>query len=117
MGVSSIEQWFEEQDPGRLRAFIIAQSRLMEMIAKSAPLDVILGELMRMLEQQIDEMLCSVLLLTDDNKHLTVGAAPSLPADYSRAIDGGAIGPYAGSCGTAAFTRRQIVVEDIAHDP
>lgn len=34
-----------------------------------------------------------------------------------RAIDGQAIGPQAGSCGTAAYRREPVIVEDIATDP
>lgn len=36
---------------------------------------------------------------------------------YAHAIDGVAIGPAVGSCGTAAFTRRQVIVSNIAEDP
>jgi GAF domain-containing protein len=45
------------------------------------------------------------------------GAAPSLPEEYSNAIHGVTIGPMVGSCGTAAFTARTVVVTDIAVDP
>ena len=34
-----------------------------------------------------------------------------------RAIDGQPIGPSAGSCGTAAYRREPVIVEDIATDP
>ena len=44
-------------------------------------------------------------------------AAPSLPDEYTRAIDGATIGPRVGSCGTAAFTKKQIIVSDIETDP
>lgn len=64
-----------------------------------------------------DEILTSVLLLSVDGKHLTTGAAPSLPKAYSDAINGLEIGPSAGSCGTAAFTGRPVYVTDIATDP
>ena len=70
-----------------------------------------------MLEEQVDGMACSVLLLSEDRKHLRHGAAPSLPDSYRRAIDGAAIGPRAGSCGTAAFLKRPVIVTDIARDP
>lgn len=63
------------------------------------------------------EMLTSVLLLEEDGKHLRHGAAPSLPKGYCDAIDGAAIGPSAGSCGTAAFTGRAVYVTDVATDP
>ena len=42
---------------------------------------------------------------------------PSLPDAYNRAIDGAPIGPNVGSCGTAAFRREAVFVEDIANDP
>ena len=61
--------------------------------------------------------LASILLLDADGLHVRHGAAPHLPAAYTQAIDGLAIGPTAGSCGTAAFTRRPVYVEDIETDP
>lgn len=64
-----------------------------------------------------DEILTSILLLSDDGKHLLHGAAPSLPSDYSKAIHGLEIGPSAGSCGTAAFSGQPVYVSDIATDP
>ena len=48
---------------------------------------------------------------------LELTALPSLPDDYNRAIDGAPIGPRVGSCGTAAYTGRPVVVSDIATDP
>jgi signal transduction histidine kinase len=55
-------------------------------------------------------------LLVDGNR-LRHGGAPSLPKAYTDAIDGGVIGPCAGSCGTAAYRGQQVIVEDIATDP
>jgi len=60
---------------------------------------------------------CSILLLDPDKAHLRQTAGPSLPAKYNAAIDRIAIGPSAGSCGTAAFTRRPVIVADISADP
>lgn len=59
----------------------------------------------------------SVLLLDEDLVHLRHGAAPHLPAEFVAAIDGSPIGPAAGSCGTAAFRREAVIVEDIDTDP
>jgi GAF domain-containing protein len=56
-------------------------------------------------------------LLEDDGKHLRHGAAPSLPKPYTEAINGGAIGPRAGSCGTAAYRTEPVFVSDIETDP
>ncbi len=57
----------------------------------------------------------SVLLLR--NGSLFVGSAPNLPSEYNRAIEGVAIGPGVGSCGTAAFSRQAVYVIDIETDP
>ncbi len=87
------------------------------MIALGAPLQETLSELLRFLERDTPEMLCSLLLLAPDGLHMRHCAALSLPADYSRSIDGAAIGPQAGSCGTAAYRRQRVVVTDIESDP
>jgi len=42
---------------------------------------------------------------------------PSLPASYAALLEGMAIGPGVGSCGTAMHRREAVVVSDIEHDP
>ena len=98
-------------------ALIDGQKEVLELIAKGVPLAESLTALLRMIESQSGEMLCSILLLDDDGIHVRHGAAPSLPEAFSRAIDGLPIGPRAGSCGTAAFRREPVIVEDIGSDP
>lgn len=92
-------------------------SSILELIAKGAPLDQTLDSLVRAVELGNKEMLCSILLIDEDGKHLHLGAAPSLPDFYNTAVDGLEIGPGAGSCGTAAFTRERVVVIDIQTHP
>jgi signal transduction histidine kinase/PAS domain-containing protein len=92
------------------------ESRILEMIAREAPLEEILENLARVLEAQFTGLLCSVLLLDEDGLHARQGAAPSLPEAYSKAIDGLCIGPKAGSCGTAMYRRETVVVTDILQD-
>ena len=62
-------------------------------------------------------LLTSILLLSSDGTRLSHGAAPNLPRSYRKAIDGCAIGPRSGSCGTAAYLGRPVHVADIATDP
>ena len=69
------------------------------------------------MEEQSDGMLCSILLFDADTNQLHSGAAPSLPEAYTRMLQSITIGPTVGSCGTAAYLRKRIVVEDIAVDP
>jgi PAS domain S-box-containing protein len=91
--------------------------RILEMIARDAPLEEILEKLVGVVERRFDGTLCSVLLLGGDGQHLRHGAAPSLPKPYIAAINGLSIGPKAGSCGTAMYRKEPVVVTDILHDP
>jgi two-component system, sensor histidine kinase and response regulator len=93
------------------------QKEVLEMVAAGAALHVTLDTLVRSIEAQAPGMLASILLLDADGIHVRHAAAPSLPASFMRAIDGQAIGDQAGSCGTAAWRREPVIVEDIATDP
>jgi PAS domain S-box-containing protein len=101
----------------RAEELLAGQNRVLEMIARGKPLAETLDGLARFIESQCSGMLCSVLLLDEEGRHLQHGAAPSLPEAYSRAIHGLAIGPRVGSCGTAAFRREAVVVTDTYEDP
>jgi hypothetical protein len=101
----------------RAEALREGESRILEMIARDAPLKEILEKLVLVVEAQFAGLLCSVLLLDEDGRHARHGAAPSLPKPYSEAIDGLCIGPKAGSCGTAMYRREPVVVTDILQDP
>jgi len=98
-------------------ALLSGQKRVLEMIATGYSLNYILDGLCRVIEEHSNGMLCSVLLLEGDPRRLHHGAAPSLPKDYSDALDGLAIGEHVGSCGTAAHCEKLVVVSDIATDP
>jgi hypothetical protein len=95
-----------------------AHSKVLELAISDAPLESTLGELVRIVETTSRTgVLGSILLMDKDGRHLRLGAAPSLPRDYSAAIDGAEIGPCAGSCGTAAYLGAAVFVSDIASDP
>ena len=101
----------------RAEALREGESRILEMIARDAPQEEILENLVRVMEAQFAGLLCSVLLLDDDGQHARHGAAPNLPKAYIEAINGLPIGPKAGSCGTAMYRREPVVVTDILRDP
>ena len=97
--------------------FRSSQNRIREMIAANAPLSEILATLVLLIEAQSPEMLGSVILISDDGNHIRHVVAPSLPEHYVKAIDGSPIGPKHGSCGTAMFRGKPVVVSDIFTDP
>ena len=103
------------------RAFSLAlmesQSRVLELIARGAPLERVLESLILAIERLSNDMLGSVLLLAEDGVHVRHGAAPHLPVAYWSALDGARIGPNAGSCGTAMHRGKLVIVDDIENDP
>ncbi len=103
---------------GRDAQLLTAQLDLLSGVVAGSSVERALDALLRVVERVSNAgLLASVLLLDDEGRHLRHGAAPSLPASYCTAIDGVEIGPTVGSCGTAAFRRRQVIVEDIDQDP
>jgi PAS domain S-box-containing protein len=103
--------------PWQAEAFQAGQHQVLEMIATGAPLAQVLTLLVHVIEDQCEGMVCSVLLADADGVHVRLGAAPSLPDEYSRRIDGQPIGPRVGSCGTVMQVGRPVIVTDIVTDP
>ena len=91
-------------------------TRVAVRIAAGDPMADIFLSIIAGVEGEHPGVLCSILLLKD-LRHLVLGAAPSLPDFYNQAIEGVEIGPKVGSCGTAAWFKRRVIVEDIATDP
>ncbi|MBI3561112.1 MAG: PAS domain S-box protein [Gammaproteobacteria bacterium] len=94
-----------------------AQSQVLEQVVAGRPLPEVLTTLAVLLELQIPGAVASILLLDRDAIHLRHGAAPHLPEALNQALDGLAIGPCAGACGTAVYDRRLVVIEDFQTDP
>lgn len=95
----------------------VDRSRALEYLAAGAPLRRVLEHVVRAVEKARPGMFCSVLLLDKDKKSLWLGAGPSLPDFYNDAIDGIEIGPRVGSCGTAAYLKQRVMVEDVRIHP
>lgn len=101
----------------KVEDFRHGQAQILQRLAANAPLSEILKRLVLLIEAQVPDMLCSVLLLSEDGEHVVHGAAPSLPEEYVKAIDGSPIGPKQGSCGTAMYRGEPVFVTDILADP
>ncbi len=104
-------------DRKRLEMLKIEQDTILERIAVGAPLLETLNSLITTIENQYSNLICSIHLLSADGKRIHHGASINLPSDYIDALEGVEIGPTVGSCGTAAFEHRTVIVEDIANDP
>jgi PAS domain S-box-containing protein len=94
------------------------EKSVLEKIASGASLETVLDVLVRGVEaQSCDGMMCTVLIFDEVAQCLRHGAAPSLPEEYNRAVDGIRVGPRAGSCGTAAYERERVFVTNVSTDP
>ena len=112
----TVDRW--DVSDASFRAMEKLSSRtVLGMIAAGSALPDVLDCLVRFVERQADGMRCSVLMLDESGSHIRHGAAPSLPEEYVRAIEGLPIGPQHGSCGTAMFVGAQVIVTDIQTDP
>jgi diguanylate cyclase (GGDEF)-like protein/PAS domain S-box-containing protein len=100
------DYWIAEK---RLRA----RSDMLEMVAKSSALKDILDVIVKQIQHESPLSLCSVLLFDQAEQCLYLGAAPDFPDFYNQAIDGVKIGMNVGSCGTAAYLKKRVIVEDI----
>lgn len=94
-----------------------SKNELLEMVATGQPLLPVLNRLTALIESQFDGLYCSVLLLDLDGRHVHVGAGPRMPPGYMEQLEGIEIGPTVGSCGTAMYDDRLVVVDDIATHP
>jgi PAS domain S-box-containing protein len=101
----------------KAEALLLGRNTVLEKLAMGAPLLEVLSVLVEISEKNSPGMLSSVLLLDKEKKHLLHEAAPSLPDFYNEAINGLKIGPDVGSCGTAAYTGKRVIIEDIMTHP
>ncbi len=92
------------------------QQLILSALADELPITDIADQLCRRVEQVAPDVICSVLHIDAEGLMHPLGG-PSLPDDYSRALDGVAIGPDVGSCGSAAFFGKSVLSTDIDADP
>ena len=92
------------------------QQLIMNALADEIPIADIADQLCRRVEEIAPDVVSSLLHIDAGGLIHPLGG-PSLPEDYSRALDGVAIGPDIGSCGSAAFFGKAVLAMDIDTDP
>lgn len=90
---------------------------VLRRLALDEPIGRVLETLCLAVERRAPGMVCTILLLDADGRHLRHGAAPNLPPDLWQPIDGLETGPSVGSCGTAVYRKQRVIVEDISTSP
>ncbi len=92
------------------------QQLIMTALADEIPITEIADRLCRRVEQIAPDVVSSLLHIDADGLIHPLGG-PSLPEDYSRALEGIAIGPDVGSCGSAAYFGKAVLAMDLDTDP
>ncbi|WP_366552972.1 PAS domain-containing protein [Aquibaculum sediminis] len=91
------------------------EATVLDAVSAGLPLSAILETLTETVDRLQPGVRSSVQLV--DGGHLHHGAGPHLPEAFNRAVDGLPVREGAGSCGTAAARRRQVVVGDTQASP
>ncbi len=103
-------------DIDRITGILEAQQKVISMITSGDALPDCLDAICRLIESLLAEANARTSILLLEDTRLKHGGAPSLPKAYCDLIDGIEIGPRVGSCGTAMYKKRQIIVSDISTD-
>lgn len=93
------------------------QARLLELVAKGMPLDRLLEELVLMIEARMGDTRAAVMVMTDDGRQLSLGAAPSLPAEYCQLVNLIEVSHDSGISGIAAFSGEPQSALDLMDAP
>lgn len=92
------------------------QQDVLVAVASGAPLPSVMALLCKRAETLAKDAVCSIIRV-DAAGCLRPLAGPSLPQEYTDKIDGVAIGPMIGSCGSAAFLGEPVEVTNVKTDP
>ncbi|WP_145563947.1 bifunctional diguanylate cyclase/phosphodiesterase [Yersinia aldovae] len=98
------------------KMYEVLQYKVLEALIKEHSLEDVMSLLCHEVERIAPEVTASILQANGQN-HLSHLAAPGLPLTYTAALACVPISPFDGSCGTAAFRKKPVEVQDIATDP
>ena len=87
--------------------------KILELIAKDGVLKTIGNTIVESIESHITNSIATIQLLDMETKKLHLLSTLNLPKEVSQSIEGITIGPKVGSCGTAAFLKEVVIVDDI----
>jgi PAS domain S-box-containing protein len=91
------------------------QATALEMIATGRPLVSVLDAISRYVEQQAEDIRCSITII-DAEHRIRPASAPSLPFKYSGDLDDVLVYPCVAPCGLAAHQKQPVISESIELD-
>jgi PAS domain S-box-containing protein len=116
-----VAKWYGQntdiEDRKRAETLLAGEKRLLEMVALGYELSIVLDALCTFVNEASSGCHCSILLVEPSRATVRHAAAPTLPSDFSRAIDGRSISvPYWGPCAMAIDQKTPVIVSDIGQD-
>ncbi|WP_456276260.1 diguanylate cyclase domain-containing protein [Bacillus sp. AK128] len=110
-----IDQHIQNKD--RTEQILQYQNQLLVKIATGAPYQEMITEFCMTVEKLMNGYYCTVLGYKEETNQLTLIAAPSLSSEFQQGLKSVDVGPNQGSCGTAAYYKKRVIVEDINTSP
>src|SRR5437879_13790556 len=112
----AVVRWFGTgihiEDSKQKELLRVAEKRALEMIADGASLSEVLKQLCAAIDQHT--LAISLVMLMDrGGDQLLPFPGPHLPPEVTAAFTPWPIGPNMGSCGTAAFTGKRVIISHI----
>ena len=112
----SLDLGIEVIERKKAEKLLIHKNEILDLIAVNTSLNKIFDQLLLNYEAFHPRYFGAISVLNEDGIHLNLEAAPSLPKPFNLAMKEIAIGKSVGSCGTAAYTKKPIIVSDIKND-
>ena len=117
----AVVQWYVTavavEDRKQTETLRVAERQTLAMIADDASLKDILNHLCTCIDVQVWPAVTTVLLMDPDGTRLWQGAGPLVPAAWIPVINPVPVALDAGLCGTAAFLKELVIVNDGATEP
>ena len=117
----NVVRWYatgtDIQDRKQTETLHAAENRTLEMIADGASLKDVLNHLCASIDVQVTPSVTTVFLMEADGKHLVLTGGPRVPGQWKSAVSPRPVTPNCGLCGKAAFSKRRVIVADVATDP
>ncbi len=93
------------------------QNSVLKLLQDAVALPEVLRSLAHSVESMHPEMQCVIMIFSEADRALYLGAAPSLPDFVTDALNGMAVNEGIGCCGTAAYRNELVVIEDVRSHP
>ncbi len=94
------------------------ENYVLTLLGQGVELNELLDAIVLLGESHNPSIKGSMLLYDPEKECLMQASGPNLPTDYQKLLESGVpIGPEMGSCGTAAHSKKRVIVENIANSP